>query len=409
MIALMGFYVVMLITLSFPKSKNDHPERSDHFVVWNAGKNFFEHKELYVRTEQSRPFIYTPFAAFLFQPLHIISHRASTIILFLMNGLILLPLTVLLLFRILIQSGFSPGRARFALALSLLFTMKYFWNNLVMFQVNQIIFFFIVLGIYFLTRKKPHLAGLVFTVITLIKIIPVFLAAYVFIYHFSRKVATTMIITALACLLLPSIMRGPSMLIQDYESYYNDFLKEYVVEGSIITEIGNHSLKGAVFKAIHPESRDSSPINPEDYPQTIMVINIIQASLLFLLIVNGFIMYRRKVPWSLAYLASIILFTHIYSGITWTAHLVTITFCVLPFLLVEVKQIKPGQGILYYAGFIFLFFLAIEGSYLVGKKGSLFLRYHDIISYMIMGLFLFNSWVVMSRKSKALYPEGVNI
>jgi len=117
--------------------------------------------------------------------------------------------------------------------------MKYIWNNLVMFQVNQVIFFFMVAGIYKLTRKKPHIAGLLFTVITLIKIIPVFLAAYVFIYHFSRKVATTIILTAMICLLLPAAMRGPSMLYHDYESYYKEFLKEYVIEGRILTQIGN--------------------------------------------------------------------------------------------------------------------------------------------------------------------------
>ncbi len=408
-IFLMGLYVVMIIVISLPKSKNDRPERSDHYVIWKAGKNFFEHNAIYGNVEYDRPFTYSPFAAFLFQALHIVSHRTSAILLFLLNGLVLLPLTIFLLFRILIYSGFSPGRARMVLALALILAMKYIWNNLVMFQVNQIIFFFMVVGIYKLTRKKPHLAGLVFTVITLIKIIPVFLAAYVFFYHFSRKVATTMILTAMICLLLPAAMRGPSMLYQDYESYYTEFLKEYVVEGRILTQIGNHSLKGGLFKSIHPETRDNQYIYPEDYPQTVLFITIIQGCLLIILIFNGFIMHKRKVPWSLSYLASIILFTHLYSGITWTAHLVTVTFCILPFLLVEVKQMKPAPRVFYYTGFIFLLFLAIEGSYLVGENGSLFLRYYDIISYMLMGLFLFNSWVVWSRKSKNLYPEGVLI
>jgi len=70
---------------------------------------------------------------------------------------------------------------------------------------------------------------------------------------------------------------------------------------------------------------------------------------------------------------------------------------------------KPGPRVFYYIGFIFLLFLAIEGSYLVGENASLLLRYYDIISYMLMGLFLFNSWVVWSRRSKDLYPEGVLI
>ncbi len=59
-IFLMGLYVVMIIVISLPKSKNDRPERSDHYVIWKAGKNFFEHNAIYGNVEYDRPNNYTP-------------------------------------------------------------------------------------------------------------------------------------------------------------------------------------------------------------------------------------------------------------------------------------------------------------------------------------------------------------
>ncbi len=405
---LLGIYVATMIGLAIPKAQK-MSQRSDHYVIWNAGKNFYEHKNLYGSSNAVRPFTYTPFAAFLFQPLHMIPFRISVLVLYLMNALILLPLTVILLYRILFNMGVSPERARMVLAISLLFSLKYIWNNLIMVQVNQVLFFFMVAGIYLLTRKKPHLAGLLFTLITCIKIIPVFLAAYVFLYHFSRKVATTMILTAMICLLLPAALRGPSRLVQDYASYYNEFLKEYVVEGRIVADRVNHSLKAGLIKSIHPESRGNEHIYPEDYPRSLRLISIIQYALIATLIFNGIVLFRRKVPLSLAYLASIILFAHLYSGITWTAHLVTLTFCFLPFLLIEVSRLRPFPRAAYFFSCFLLVFLGMEGRDLVGEKIYLFIRYNDVFTLMLLALFLFYSWVVWSPKAKTLYPESILI
>jgi len=217
---LIVLFMAAMVVYVVPKAKG-MKERSDHFVIWNAGKNFYEHQPLY-NPDNIRPYIYTPFAAFLFQPLHLVSYKVSAAILFLLCALVLLPLTLVMLYRILVITGHPPWRSRMAVALALLLSLKYSWNNLMMFQINQAIFFIMVAGIYFLAKKKPHLSGIIFTVITFIKIIPIFLAAYVFLYHFSRKVALSMILTVMVCLLLPAAFRGPAMLYQDYRTYYQE-------------------------------------------------------------------------------------------------------------------------------------------------------------------------------------------
>jgi len=163
------------------------------------------------------------------------------------------------------------------------------------------------------------------------------------------------------------------------------------------------------MKTFHPESRENEHIYPEDYPRTVRIISLIQYLLLAILIYVGIILYRRKVRLSISYLASIILFTHLYSGITWTAHMVTLLFCFLPFILVEAGRLRPVPRAIYYFLLAVFIFLGIEGSDFPGINVYLFIRYYDVYTYLLLGLFLFSSWVVWSKRSIRIFPEGIQI
>jgi hypothetical protein len=113
---------------------------------------------------------------------------------------------------------------------------------------------------------------------------------------------------------------------------------------------------------------------------------------------NGILLYRRKVYFSLVYLASIMLYTHLFAGITWTAHLVTLLFCLIPFLLIDTKSLNRGARISWYFIIGLLVFLGIEGSDTVGEWLYLAIRWYDVFTYLLLGLFLYYSWVVWSRK-----------
>ena len=118
---------------------------------------------------------------------------------------------------------------------------------------------------------------------------------------------------------------------------------------------------------------------------------------------------RRKRYFSLAYLASIILFTHLFAGITWTAHLVTLIFCLLPVLLIEVNSLKISGKIAYWTFIGLMVFLGIEGSDTVGEKVYLAIRFYDIYTYLLLGLFIYYSWIVIDRRSSSMYEEGILI
>ncbi|MBA7592163.1 hypothetical protein ES708_34341 [subsurface metagenome] len=218
-----------------------------------------------------------------------------------------------------------------------------------------------------------------------------------------------MLLTVVICLTLPAVFRGIDLWVQDHVNNYENMLKPYILKGRIVADQANHSMKAGLVKTFHPESRTDTHVYPEQYPVTVRIISILQLLLLVILLVNGFILYRRKVYFSLAYLASVLLFTHLVSGITWTAHLVTLMFCILPVLLIDVKTLKKPGKITFYLFIAFMVFLGIEGSDTVGEKIYLAVRFYDVHTYLLVGLFLFCSWVVWSRRSAMIYPEGILI
>ena len=400
-------YIAGMIAVSIPKSMELTVD-SDQWNIWQAGKDFYDDTGMYDRGE-NRPYYYPPFSSFVWQPLYAMSLQHSGIFIFLLNALVLLPLSIYLIYRILLNAGVDAKRAEIVLILATIFTLKYFWNNLVMYQVNYIILTVILGGVYYLSRKKPHVAGILFTIITFIKVIPVFLAAYVFLFHFSRKVVVSMVLTAVLCLTIPISMRGWDQWKQDHVDFYEILVDQYVVEGRIVADQVNHSLKAGFIKTFYPETRTNENVLPADYPGFVMTMNIITLLMLLSLVINGILLFKRKRYFSLAYLASIILFTHLFSGITWTAHLVTLIFCLLPVLLINWKSLGLSGKIAYWAFIVLMVFLGIEGSDTVGEKVYLAIRFYDIYTYLLLGLFIYYSWVIMDRRSSRLYQKGILI
>ena len=394
-----------MIAYSGPRSKRT-TDRSDYAVFWWSGKDFSDHRELYDR-ENVRPFYYLPFAAFVFQPLHVLPLKISALIFFLINALILPPIAIYLIYKILRLMGVGKRKTEISLILAILLTLQYFWNNLSSLNINYILFVIVLTGIYYLVKKKPHIAGILFTIITLIKIMPVLLAGYVFIFHFSRRVFLTMVLTAVICLSLPIPFRGMDRWVQDHVDHYENAIGQYILSGRIVAINPNHALKAGLVKAFHPEGRNDPHVYPEQYPMTNRIMTVLQFMFLGILILNGALLYRRKISFNLAYLASILLFTHLISGLTWSAHLVTLQYCLLPVLLIDVSRLRRPGKIFFYFTLTFLLFLSIEGSDIFGEKVYQAIRVYDLFTLMLIGLFLFCSWVAWNRQSYQIYPEGI--
>ena len=277
-----------------------------------------------------------------------------------------------------------------------------------MFQINMVIFVIILTGIYFLAIRKYHLAGTLFSLATLIKVFPVFLVLYVFFFHFSRKVSIWILATIIVCLALTMTFRGLERSIQDHATYYDHFLKSYVMEGNLWGSLSNHSLKAAALKSFYPDTLTSS-VKSVDFRGIFTIVNIVLALLLIVLFYNSWLLKKRKQYFSLANLAAILLFTHLFAGITWTAHLVTFLYTLLPLLLIDYKSLTGIRKYFFFASLVLLLFLGIEGSDTVGRTVYTFIRTFDVFTLVLLSLFLFYSYLIWNNKPATNYPLNHSI
>ncbi len=405
-VAVLIFLGIVLSTgitvFSYNRSVKLNP-RSDFYVFWNAGHSYSVGDDLYRQADDQRRFFYPPFAAFLFQVLAVMNFRTSAFVFGCFNYFILFPLTIWMLVKICRNYGFKD-RAGLAVALACICSFHYFWSNLIMFQMNLLVFTLCVAGIYFFSRKQSHWASLFLVAATFIKVYPVFLLAFVFIT--SLKSGKTILYTTggiLACLLISIIPRGFETGLNDYISYYFSFLKEFQ-EGRIITIDANHTFKAFILKAFYPETRNVDII-ASDYSLAVRIAEIILLLLFVSVIISSWKVIKSGSREKILIIFSLVfIFTHLFSGITWTAHLVTAMFSFLPLFLIDRKKIEgKTHRIVYFllAGMAFL--LAIEGKDTTGRWLYYNLRHYDIFVIYPLVLFIYYTFIVAGKNSDLFF------
>lgn len=396
-------YVSLMIIMSVNRSRHIN-ERSDFFVYWKTGQNFFHGDELYSQQGEIRAFIYPPFAAFIFQALSAIPFKISAIFFFLLNSLVLPIIVIYLLFRLLKNYGLSQKDVFLPVVFSILASFNYFWNNLNMLQVNYLLFTISITGIFFLSEKKYSLAAVFFVIATFIKIYPVFLLIYTFLLYPKRRVIISITASVIMCLALPALQRGLSKGIDDHQKYYETFLKEFK-EGKVVPDLKNHTIKSFIIKA-SSKTPNIENINISDYKIHMAIANIF---LLFMFATILLAIYKQirvnHREFSFLILSAIFIFTHMISGITWSAHLVTAVFWYLPLFLIDWKKFNnPFLKAFHLALIIIAFFLSIEGTDTTGKNVYILLRSFDV--FVVYPVVLFFYYLILYFKGERnIYKE----
>lgn len=387
-------FVVGIVILSYFKTK-EKSIGSDYYVFWKAGLDFFNGNDLYNFEGDVRPYIYPPFAAFIFQLFAIFPFKLSVNLFFIFNALILFPLSIILLKELSDNFGFGE-RSKMAIILSVVLTLKYFWLNLGYCQINFLLFTLVLVGIYCVSIDKPHWALVWIGIAVHIKIIPIFLFLYIFIMNIrSRKVWFWGAATGFLGLLIPVIFRG----IEPYIRYYEAFLQNYK-DGGLVLGYSNSNLRTFFLKVFHPDAMREKLILDE-FTSTLHTANIVTVFLSVILLYCIYLSIRRRKPWVfLMVSAQVIIFSHLVSGITWSAHLVTSMFYLFPFFLIDKTQLRSlAARIVYYLLFGICIFLAIEGKDVVGKSLFKLLRMYDIFTiHLLIFFFYYAFMVVFNRK-----------
>lgn len=335
-VLLAGCAVAGALALSIVQGSHQRVGQDFH-VFWQAGRDFTTGHPLYHDSVPgARILKYPPFAAFVFQPLAWLPLQAAAAVFSLLN--LALWMAAMLLTRDILEDSFPDRRqGRLPLLLAVVFTAQFFLDNFHHVQMNEVVFVLVLFGIRSYLRGRDRWAAASIVVATAIKITPIFFVAWLLIRG-RRRAALAVPAVALACVLVPLLLRGPITGTAELGEYYHVFLEGHQ-HGEVDAYAAGQNVAGLVSRMMRPGAYQYIPA-PEALAQRIYQALWLTGLLVFL--AKLVLLRRRGAPpsaweFSLATLAALLL-----SPITFTTHLVSLLFVFATFLSIPRATLAPA-------------------------------------------------------------------
>jgi hypothetical protein len=321
------------VVLSVLEARSQRPG-TDFHARWLAGRWFWGGDPLYTYLPDVRLPIYPPFAAMVFQVFALFPLKVAAG-LFYFCSLLLIPVAVRVTLDIFDALWPERPRDRWRLVLAIVFSAQFILNNMNLVQVNLALFVLCLLGIRAYVRGHDVRAAAALVAATAIKLIPMFLVAWL-VVRGRRRAAIAVLPLGLACVALPMLQRGPATGVQDLADYYHTLL-EGIQKGQVLTTYGNQSLGPAVYRLMRPPP----PAQPDAPDYRLFTVSERTAGVVYrgavLLVLVAFLatlgwLRKRGSPITVFELSAAFLVGHLLSAMTWKAHLVTLLFVNYAFL-----------------------------------------------------------------------------
>jgi Glycosyltransferase family 87 len=333
--------LVMVVVAAAARRADRQGVGTDFHVFWQAGYNFAHGLSLYQPLPGARHFKYPPFAAQAFQLLGLFPLKTAARLFYVASvGLILLAVWLTQDIGRKLEPARPPGRR--PLVLSIAVSAVFMLDNLVHVQANLLTLVLCLLGIRAFVNGREGAAGGWLVAATAIKITPIFFLVWATIRGSLRAVASLVAFGA-ACLSLPVLQRGFAQGITDLTDYYQTFLHQFA-SGEVVASFRNQNLAAMIYRAFIPSA--SGDVYPYDYaylPSQAAAAPLVYRviALLVLAIFVAYLIRRRttRQPIGVLEICSVFLASHLMSGITLKAHLVTLLFVSYAFFSLDARLI----------------------------------------------------------------------
>ena len=395
--------LAVAVTLSVAQGLQQRVGQDFH-VFWQAGRNFASGDPLYHGyLPGARPFKYPPFAAMVFQLLAPFSLRAAGAIFSFLN--LVLWVAAAYLTRVMVDRTF-PNRRRSLLpfVLALVFSAQFFLDNFHHAQMNELTFVLVLLGLHAYLRGKDVGAAAWLVAAAAIKLTPALFVAWLVIRG-RRRAALAVPPLALACVVVPLLVRGPATGAAELVEYYHTFLEEHQ-HGAIRDYTGGQNLAAFVNRMTRPKGSAqgvSYGYLPASEQTAQLAYQALWATVLLIVLTKLVVLRLRGVPASAFELAMIFLAGLLLSPITFTTHLVSLLFVYYTFL--SIRLVSPSPPVRVAAALLFLA-MAVTG--LSGRDLAGSAVYEAIGGYSVYVwtmLLLFLAAVVLAGR----HPSRVEI
>ena len=211
------------------------------------------------------------------------------------------------------------------------------------------------------------------------------------------------------CLGLPFVQRGFAQSTSDLMAYYETFLHQFA-SGGVVTVFRNQNLAAMIYRAFIPSA--SGDVKPYDYAylasHAAAAPFVYQVAAALTLAIFLVFLIRRSItqqPIAALEICSVFLVSHLLSGITWKAHLVTLLFVSYVFFSLDRKLLPRRRWALWPAwGGIVLIGL---GRDLVGARMHHYMAGYSLYVWVMLLLFgLSLAWSRVSLRSRADVTMG---
>ena len=389
------------VALAVPLGLRQHVGNDFH-VFWQAGWNFAHGAPLYHGyLPGARQFKYPPFAALVFTPLALFPLPIAAVLFSLLN--LGLWVAAAFLTRDILARTFpdrNPSPLPFALAVIL--TAQFFLDNFHHVQVNGITLVLALLGVREYLRGKDLRAALAIVAATALKITPIFFAAWLVIRG-RRRAALAVFPIALACLLVPLLLRGPASGAAELVEYYHTFLEGHQ-HGEVGSYTAGQNIAALVSRMTRPPGSPESPsfqyLPLSDYAAQKVYVSLWAAVLLVFLARLVLLRFRRA-PVSAFEVAMVFLSAMLLSPITFLAHLVPLLFVFATALSIPLARVRGPARIL-----AAVLLLGIAASGLSGRDlvGDTF--YEGVAGYSIHAWTMLLLFGVMAALASRHAPDS---
>ena len=395
--------LAVALALAMPVGLRQHVG-SDFHVFWQAGHNFLTGAPLYHGDPPgARPLKYPPFAALVFTPLGLVSLPAAGVLMSLVN-LGLWVAAVYLTRDIVARTAPDSSAGRWPLILATVLSAQFFLDNFHHVQMNGLILVLVLLGLRAYLDGRDVAAAALIVAATAIKITPVFSVAWLVIRG-RRRAALAVFPLALACVLVPLLLRGPARGATELAEYYHGFLEKHQ-HGEIGSYTAGQNVAALVGRMTRPAALDDSSYGwlPIGDASAQTLYRAVWVSVLIVFVGKLVLLRRRRAPVSAPELALLFLAALLLSPITFTTHLVPLLFVLAAVLATRPAAPSVPRRALGTVIALGVAICGLSGRDLVGDRAYEGVGAYSICAWTMLALFGLLA-VTAGRGTRAVVPQ----
>jgi hypothetical protein len=265
---------------------------SDFDCYYTAGKRFLNREDIYVsRDQQTSEFRYTPLFAAIMAGFALVSEEKADILWFILNYL-LLVISLVLTKKIVAPCKTEPRSLYLLYGLSTILSIRFILHTLDSGQVNILMMFSILAGLYCASQNKDIVAGALLGFSAMTKLTPVIFIPY-FLLKKRIRLATMIAVSILIYFLFPALIIGWKNNFHYMRDFFPFLFQSTITEKSTLLDPQNQSLMSLILRTFTDPSTYYP--NPLPMPYKFIPLKNINIKFLFLLL-SGLIYLSVLLP-----------------------------------------------------------------------------------------------------------------